>query len=126
MSRPSCSPCFASFATRRARAAWARPAAGATWSDTTGIRSGASCAPRCEMRSTPEPREADVAANGASLAQDPPLVIDLDGTLLRSDLLMETCLLFLRDQPLRLLQPLQWLLKGKAALKRQLADSTRL
>jgi phosphoserine phosphatase len=55
-----------------------------------------------------------------------PLVIDLDGTLLRSDLLIETWLMFLRDQPHRLLAPLQWLTRGKASLKNELAQATEL
>lgn len=55
-----------------------------------------------------------------------PLVIDLDGTLLRSDLLVETGLEFLRDQPHRLLMPLQWLTHGKAALKHELAQATEI
>ena len=37
--------------------------------------------------------------------EEPPLVIDLDGTLIRSDLLVETGLMFLRDQPHRCLVP---------------------
>ena len=53
-----------------------------------------------------------------------PLVVDLDGTLLRSDLLIETGLLFLRDRPHRFLDPLRWLLRGKAALKHELAYAT--
>lgn len=56
----------------------------------------------------------------------PPLVIDLDGTLLKADLLMETWLLFVRDQPHRVLAPLRWLSQGKAALKQQLALATEL
>jgi len=60
------------------------------------------------------------------LVEDPPLVIDLDGTLLRSDLLLETGLVFLRDQPHRFLAPLQWLMRGKAALKHELAYATDL
>ena len=55
-----------------------------------------------------------------------PLVVDLDGTLIRSDLLVETGLLFLRDQPHRCLAPLQWLARGKAALKHELAHATEL
>ena len=50
-----------------------------------------------------------------------PLVIDLDGTLLRSDLLLESSLGFLRSQPLRVLLPFKWLSSGKAHLKEQLA-----
>lgn len=65
-------------------------------------------------------------ARTLEVALPPPLVIDLDGTLLRSDLLMETGLMFLRDQPYRCLAPLQWLAQGKASLKHQLAHSTEL
>ncbi|MEB0122548.1 UbiA family prenyltransferase [Pseudomonas sp. CCI1.2] len=53
-----------------------------------------------------------------------PLVVDLDGTLLRSDLLLETGLAFVRNQPLRLLQPFTWLAKSKATLKEKLALAT--
>lgn len=56
----------------------------------------------------------------------PPLVIDLDGTLLRSDLLIESGFAFIKDNPSRMLTPFRWLLKGKAFLKGQLAESTPL
>lgn len=56
----------------------------------------------------------------------PPLVVDLDGTLLRSDLLMETAMAFLRTQPLKVFKVLGWLLKGKAALKEGLALETQI
>lgn len=52
-----------------------------------------------------------------------PLVIDLDGTLIHSDLLLESGLSFLKRQPLRFLSPLSWLAKGKAILKTRLAQS---
>ncbi|MNZ70521.1 Decaprenyl-phosphate phosphoribosyltransferase [compost metagenome] len=55
-----------------------------------------------------------------------PLVIDLDGTLLRSDLLLETGMAFVRHHPLQLLKPLAWLSKGKAALKEGLALATEI
>lgn len=52
-----------------------------------------------------------------------PLVVDLDGTLLRSDMLLESGLAFLRKQPWRFYQPLLWLLRhGKAELKARLAQ----
>ena len=57
---------------------------------------------------------------------DPPLVIDLDGTLLRSDLLIETGLVFLHNQPHRFVTLLQWLKQGKATLKHKLACATEL
>ncbi|AUN94350.1 UbiA family prenyltransferase [Pseudazoarcus pumilus] len=53
-----------------------------------------------------------------------PLVIDLDGTLLRTDLLIESGLSFVRDNPARALAPLMWLRHGKAALKERLAAET--
>ncbi len=56
----------------------------------------------------------------------PPLVIDLDGTLLRSDLLIESGLAFVRAHPAHAIAPLAWLLYGKASLKARLANETRL
>ncbi|MCL4775287.1 MAG: UbiA family prenyltransferase [Burkholderiaceae bacterium] len=56
--------------------------------------------------------------------KEPPLIIDLDGTLLRTDLLMETALVFVHEQPHRLLVPLQWLARGKASLKHELTNAT--
>lgn len=56
----------------------------------------------------------------------PPLVIDLDGTLLRSDLLLETTMAFVRTHPLQLFKLVGWLIKGKAALKEGLALGTQL
>lgn len=58
--------------------------------------------------------------------KEPPLVIDLDGTLLRTDLLIETLLAFLRDQPHQFFKPLQWLARGKAPLKDKLATATEI
>lgn len=50
-----------------------------------------------------------------------PLCVDLDGTLLRSDLLVESVLVLLAERPwLVFLLPI-WLLRGKANLKRQVA-----
>lgn len=53
-----------------------------------------------------------------------PFVVDLDGTLLRSDLLLETGMDFVRHKPLSLFKPLGWLAKGKTALKEGLAHAT--
>ena len=50
-----------------------------------------------------------------------PLIVDLDGTLLRSDMLIESAFAFIRHTPLRSLALLLWLLKGKANLKARLA-----
>ena len=52
---------------------------------------------------------------------DVPLVIDLDGTLLRCDTLHESALRLLAEKPWTVLQWPGWLLKGKAHLKREIA-----
>ena len=55
-------------------------------------------------------------------AADPvPLVVDLDGTLLHTDTLVETLFEVARTQPLQLLQLPAWLAGGRANLKHQLA-----
>ena len=50
------------------------------------------------------------------------VVVDLDGTLIHSDLLVECVFLFLRASPFRVFEMLLWLFKGKAYFKRKLAD----
>lgn len=55
-----------------------------------------------------------------------PLVVDLDGTLLLSDLLLETTALLMREQTWKLPALLPWLARGKPYLKHQLARSTDL
>lgn len=59
-------------------------------------------------------------------ADDVPLVIDLDGTLLRGDVLHESALRLLADRPWAAGRFPGWLLKGKAHLKRQIADRVEL
>lgn len=63
--------------------------------------------------------------NESGLTQ-PALCIDLDGTLLRSDLLVESALALLAARPWMLFALPVWLLKGKANLKRQLAARVQL
>lgn len=55
-----------------------------------------------------------------------PIVVDLDGTLLRSDLLIETILDFLRRFPQQFLLPLVWTCRGKAHLKAELAKHAHI
>jgi 4-hydroxybenzoate polyprenyltransferase/phosphoserine phosphatase len=50
-----------------------------------------------------------------------PLVVDLDGTLIKTDLLIEAASKFIITYPLRVLRLLWWLLKGKLTLKSNLA-----
>jgi 4-hydroxybenzoate polyprenyltransferase/phosphoserine phosphatase len=55
--------------------------------------------------------------------KDPiPLVVDLDGTLVRTDLLLESLFVLAKQNPLRLLLAPLWLAQGKACLKRRLAE----
>jgi 4-hydroxybenzoate polyprenyltransferase/phosphoglycolate phosphatase-like HAD superfamily hydrolase len=51
------------------------------------------------------------------------IVVDLDGTLVNSDMLVENLFLFLRLHPLRLFELFVWLISGKAHFKRRLADA---
>jgi len=60
-----------------------------------------------------------MVATVASL--QPPLCVDLDGTLIRSDLLLETLLILIKRNPLFLFKALLWLVQGKAVLKAQIA-----
>jgi 4-hydroxybenzoate polyprenyltransferase/phosphoserine phosphatase len=53
--------------------------------------------------------------------QDVALVVDLDGTLTSTDLLLESLFVLTKNKPLRLLQVPFWLLQGLAPLKRHLA-----
>ena len=50
------------------------------------------------------------------------IVVDLDGTLILTDMLFENLFLFLRLHPLRSFEALGWLLRGKVHFKRRLAD----
>jgi beta-phosphoglucomutase-like phosphatase (HAD superfamily) len=50
-----------------------------------------------------------------------PLVIDLDGTLIKTDLLIESFLLLLRKNFLYLFLAPIWLLRGKAYFKAEIA-----
>lgn len=60
----------------------------------------------------------DVAAN----ADDSPLFVDLDGTLIVTDSLHESFVGCLRAQPIKLLRIPLWLAKGRARLKAELAS----
>lgn len=54
------------------------------------------------------------------------LVVDLDGTLIKTDLLAETASRFLIEQPFRFFKLLVWLAEGKGALKSHLAQCTSI
>lgn len=55
-----------------------------------------------------------------------PLCVDLDGTLIRSDLLIESFFAMLKRNPLFLFLVPFWLLRGKAALKAEIANRCHL
>lgn len=55
-----------------------------------------------------------------------PLCVDLDGTLIKSDLLFETFLLLIKKNPLYFFSCIFWLVRGKAHLKDQIAKRVNL
>jgi 4-hydroxybenzoate polyprenyltransferase len=57
---------------------------------------------------------------------DIPLVIDLDGTLIKTDLLVETASRFIMQHPAHSLRLFGWLLRGRPTLKANLADAVEL
>ena len=54
------------------------------------------------------------------------LCVDLDGTLVKSDTLVDSTLLLARQHPALLLKIPGWLMEGKASLKRHIASSVSL
>src|ERR1700692_2600796 len=57
---------------------------------------------------------------------DLPLCVDLDGTLVKSDTLVDSTLALARQNPAALLQLPRWLLEGKAAPKTHLTSAAQL
>jgi 4-hydroxybenzoate polyprenyltransferase len=66
-------------------------------------------------------RDPSVSRPASGAGGTVPLCVDLDGTLLKSDMLMETLAGVLRRHPLLALAVPFWLLRGRAALKSELA-----
>ena len=54
------------------------------------------------------------------------LVVDIDGTLIRTDLLHESVFALLKSNPLYLFLLPVWLLKGRAHLKQMIAERVDL
>ncbi len=71
-------------------------------------------AARREMADTPDMDTSDHS--------DVPLIVDLDGTLTKSDTMHEALLLFIAKHPVKLPQIATWLLSGKAEFKDRLAS----
>ncbi|HEX4005444.1 MAG TPA: UbiA family prenyltransferase [Acidobacteriaceae bacterium] len=63
------------------------------------------------------------AGTSASLR---PLCVDLDGTLVKSDTLMDSLMVLARTRPLALLRFPQWLLRGRAAVKAEVGRRVSL
>jgi 4-hydroxybenzoate polyprenyltransferase len=57
---------------------------------------------------------------------NPVLAVDLDGTLMRGDLSGESLLAYLRGNPLRVFEVIQWARVGRAHVKRQLAERVEI
>jgi 4-hydroxybenzoate polyprenyltransferase len=64
---------------------------------------------------------AELADGWAEPAQSP-LCVDLDGTLVKSDTLVDTIVVLARQSPVSLLQSPMWLMRGKAAFKRSVSS----
>src|SRR5271154_5839442 len=60
------------------------------------------------------------------LPLDLALCVDLDGTLVKSDTLVDSILVLARQHPLSLLSLPGWLLQGKAAFKRHICQAVTL
>lgn len=70
-----------------------------------------------------------MAVNAQDIAADdvaPSLCVDLDGTLVRTDLLLESILALLRQQPLCVFLIPLWFLRGRAMLEREVAARVEL
>jgi 4-hydroxybenzoate polyprenyltransferase len=61
-----------------------------------------------------------------SPALDRPLCVDLDGTLVKSDTLVDSLLLLVRTRPVDAFKAPLWLLRGKANLKREVTTRVHL
>ena len=67
-----------------------------------------------------------VVAPRADEGSSVPLCVDLDGTLVHCDLLVESLRLLARERPWLLLRVPLWLAAGRARLKEKLADAVRI
>lgn len=69
------------------------------------------------LSTSPEPP----GSNESIVPSSPPLCVDLDDTLVRTDLLVEGIIQFVRDHPGRALALVAWFRRGRAAAKTELA-----
>src|SRR5262245_59326047 len=66
------------------------------------------------------------AATRTASSTQVPLCVDLDGTLIRSDMLWESLVRLLRKNPLWLAVVPIWWMRGRACLKQQIARRVEL
>ena len=65
-------------------------------------------------------------ASGTAIHMQRPLCVDLDGTLVKSDTLVDSLLVMVRTHSRSLWSVPGWILKGKATLKREVTDRVQL
>jgi len=67
-----------------------------------------------------------MAITASTPALDRPLCVDLDGTLVKSDTLVDSLLVLVRTRPLEALKAPLWALRGKANLKREVTSRVQI
>ncbi|MGF6309318.1 phosphoserine phosphatase [Bradyrhizobium sp. i1.8.4] len=80
----------------------------------------------CNLAKPQDPSQSGGSPTLLGLPTSLPLVLDLDGTLIKGDLLYLSFLSILRRNPLIVVSCAAWLTRGRAALKRQLALRQRI
>lgn len=73
-----------------------------------------------------EGNKAPERTDGSALASSVPLCVDLDGTLVRSDTLVDSVLVLARSRPQDLLRIPGWIAQGKAQFKRHVTSAVEL
>ncbi|HNE32692.1 MAG TPA: UbiA family prenyltransferase [Nitrospira sp.] len=73
-----------------------------------------------------KPIESFLSLMGENHSAKSPLCVDLDGTLIKTDLLWESLLALLKQNPLSIFLLPVWLLRGRAYLKHQIAQRVTL
>jgi 4-hydroxybenzoate polyprenyltransferase len=74
-----------------------------------------------------KPAAGDLEAEGFLISESTrPLCVDLDGTLVKSDTMMDSALLLIRTRPLTAVRAPLWALKGKAFFKAKLSSLVSL
>jgi 4-hydroxybenzoate polyprenyltransferase/phosphoserine phosphatase len=76
-----------------------------------------------QLTAMPIETSSDVARDASG---EPPLVVDLDDCLIKTDLLVEAILTLIKRKPVTALRIPLWLMRGRAILKRELADHVSL